>query len=111
MVDYIEKILVPYIRKIKVEKGYDISVPSLVICDVFAAHRTAEVRKCLDENNIRVVYIPAGCTGECFTISTYDHNEVSVNQQKTCQKQPTNNSETTRIYAHCYGYPFYSNTL
>ena len=64
MVSYVESVLVPYFNTARRQLGLSPDQPCLLLCDVFAAHRTVEFRDKLQENNIKVIYIPAGCTGQ-----------------------------------------------
>ena len=38
--------------------------PCLLIMDIFAAHRTAQVKQALAEHHILLHFVPANCTGE-----------------------------------------------
>lgn len=63
MLEYIDKILVPYIEGIHlyVRKS---DAHALCIVDVFRAHQCESFIQKLSENDIKVRFIPASCTGE-----------------------------------------------
>ena len=63
MLEYIEKILDPYMARQREQLGLSPDAPGLCIFDVFAAHRCDEFLQSLREHNIRYVMVPAGCTG------------------------------------------------
>ena len=73
MLEYVDSILVPYLTKTRVQQYLSEEQVALLICDVFAAHRCVFLDK-LEANHIKVVYIPAGCTGELQLL------DISVNQ-------------------------------
>jgi len=64
MMEYAEKILIPYCDKKKEQLKVKQSQKSLAIFDVFAAHRVEEFLDKLKDNNILVIFVPAGCTGD-----------------------------------------------
>ena len=60
---YIDKVLKPYIQQKKQELGLPNS-KTLLLWDVFRAHRTEPVLEKLKMENIEVVFIPPNCTSE-----------------------------------------------
>jgi hypothetical protein len=46
----------------RTELDLTLKQPALAIFDVFSAHRHASVLDALQRANIKVVYVPAGCT-------------------------------------------------
>ena len=64
MIRYIEKVLVRYIAEKRDELDLPLKQPALAIFDVFSTHRHTSVLDALQRANIKVVYVPAGCTVE-----------------------------------------------
>jgi len=64
MMEYADKILIPYCDKKKEQLKLKQSQKSLAIFDVFAAHRVDKFLDKLKDNNILVIFVPAGCTGD-----------------------------------------------
>lgn len=64
MCQYIDKVLVPYFSSTRRHLSLARNHPCLLILDVFAAHRTESFRRKLVEHDIKVRYVPGGCTGE-----------------------------------------------
>jgi hypothetical protein len=62
MAEFLEKIIIPYVQKERAALGKP-TQEALCLFDVFAAHRTSVVKDILEKNNIKMLYIPAGCTG------------------------------------------------
>ena len=60
---YITKVLDPYFTEERERLDLPPDHPALVILDVFAAHRTQVVRDLFKDNQMYIVYVPAGCTG------------------------------------------------
>ena len=60
--DYIQKIILPYISKKKKEKGLRADQRALCIFDNFKAQLTSEVLGLLDTNHVDTVFVPANCT-------------------------------------------------
>lgn len=62
MCDYINKVLLPYVKK----KREDLKLPSdqraLVLFDKFKGQCMSSILELLEENNINVVMVPAYCT-------------------------------------------------
>ena len=63
-IEWIEHILVPFLEKKKQDLQIPPEQPSLCILDLFRAHRVEEVIDVFKKHNIRVTFVPGGCTGE-----------------------------------------------
>ena len=59
MMEYIEKIILPYVEGKRKELELSVDQPALAIFDVFKGQQTEGVLKILEENNIYVVSVPA----------------------------------------------------
>ena len=75
MLEYIDKVLVPYVTQTRQKLELAMDHPALALFDVFKAHRCDTVLEKLRQNHINQVFIPAGCTGELQPL------DVSVNEQ------------------------------
>ena len=64
MVEYIDKVLVPYVTQTRQRLEFAMDHPALALFDVFKDHRCDSVLEKLRQNHIHQVFIPAGCTGE-----------------------------------------------
>ena len=64
MLEYTDKVIVPYVVKERNRLELADDQPALAIFDVFAAHCRSSVLAKLQSNNIHKVFVPAGCTGE-----------------------------------------------
>lgn len=65
MCDYVEKIIVPYIKNVREKLPLcRPNVPALCIFDVFKAHQVNEFKDELTRKNFRMRYVPASCTSE-----------------------------------------------
>ena len=62
MKEYIDQIILPYIRKKREELKLASDYPALLIFDNFKAQCTPAILTLLDRNNINVVLVPANCT-------------------------------------------------
>lgn len=62
--EWISHVLVPFLVKKREDLQIPPEQPALCILDLFRAHRVEEVIDALKENNIRVAFVPGGCTGE-----------------------------------------------
>ena len=63
MMEYADKILIPHVKRQR--SRYNLpNQTALAIFDIFAAHRTEDFLGKLRQNNISVIFVPAGCTGE-----------------------------------------------
>ena len=60
--DYIQKIILPYISKKREEKGFSDDQRTLCIFDNFKAQLTSEVLGLLETNHVKIVFVPANCT-------------------------------------------------
>jgi hypothetical protein len=64
MLEYVKHILNPFFANERKRVGLNKNHPALVILDVFAAHRTKAFKKLCDDSHIKLVYVPASCTGQ-----------------------------------------------
>ena len=71
---YLEKILLPYVRKKREELHLEPDYPALVLFDVFKGQCTENLFRILEENHISVVLIPPNCTDRLQPL------DVSVNK-------------------------------
>ena len=62
MRDYIQKIVVPYIEKMRQTSRLADNYPALLLFDNFKAQCTQELLTLLDDNFINVLLIPPNCT-------------------------------------------------
>lgn len=60
---YLDTIIKPYVEKTKKELNLPDAKP-LLIFDVFAAHRSEDVKQKIADSGALTVYVPAKCTGE-----------------------------------------------
>ena len=74
MLRYIQKIIVPYISQARKDLDLPIIFPSLAIFDCFRGQTTPKIIDLLEQNNIRVVQVPAHCTDKLQPI------DVSLNK-------------------------------
>ena len=72
--DFINDILILYFMEQLRVLGLTDNQPALVILDVFAVHKTEDMKTLCAENNIILEFAPANCTGETQPL------EVSCNQ-------------------------------
>ena len=64
MLEFIDKVLVPYVNQTREKLQLASNHPALALFDVFAAHRCDSVLGKLRQHHIHQVFIPAGCTGQ-----------------------------------------------
>lgn len=83
MLHYIENVLVPYVTQTRKSLGLPESQRALAIFDVFAAHRVERVLQALEDANIAVQFVPAGCTGELQPLDK-SINEPFKRELKMC---------------------------
>ena len=62
MRDYIQKIIVLYVEKMRQNLTLGVNYPALLLFDNFKAQCTQELLTLLDENLINVLLIPLNCT-------------------------------------------------
>ena len=62
MMQYIDKILLPYVKRKREELHLQCNHPALVIFDNFTGQNTEQVLKLLESNCIHFVQVPANCT-------------------------------------------------
>ena len=74
MKDYINKIILPYVKQKREELMLAVDHPAVIIFDSFKAQCTSELLTILDENNINVILIPANCTDRLQPL------DISVNK-------------------------------
>ena len=83
MMEFLDKILVPYVKQTRECMELSSTFPAVTIIDVFAAHRCQSFPGSLTLNNIRAVFVPAGCTGELQPFDT-TVNCAFKKQLKSC---------------------------
>lgn len=59
---FVEKIILPYVEKIKDEMDLPLRQHALCLFDVYKAHQGEALRNLLKKHNVHVVYIPPSCT-------------------------------------------------
>ena len=69
MVEYIDKIIVPYVDRKRVDLDLSDDYPAVAMFDNFNGQLTERVTQVLEKNNIQSVLIPANHTGELQWIS------------------------------------------
>jgi len=74
MIDYVNKILLPYIREKRQQLSLDPVYPSLVIFDRFRGQCTDKFLSLLKDNGIYILIVPANCTDRLQPL------DVSVNK-------------------------------
>ena len=74
MIDYVEKILVPYVYNKRELLKSSHFYPALVIFDQFSGQVTEAVLQLLEQNNLHYVIVPANCTDRLQPL------DVSVNK-------------------------------
>ena len=74
MKEYIDNILLPYVKEKRRNLNLADDYPALVLFDNFKAQCTSNLLTLLDQNNINVVLIPANCTDRLQPL------DVSVNK-------------------------------
>ena len=62
MMEYIESIILPYIKCKQKKCNLSFDQPALAVFDTFKGQQTESVLKLLEENNIPVVSVPVNCT-------------------------------------------------
>jgi hypothetical protein len=73
---FVIKIIIPYVKKVKEEKGIP-NQSALAIFDAFSGHQSEALNEVLEENQILIVKVPSGCTDELQPL------DLSVN--KSCK--------------------------
>lgn len=74
MIDYVEKIFIPYVQSKREELGLDATHPALAIFDEFNGQTTDTVYNLLEKNDIYYVIVPPNCTDKLQPL------DVSVNK-------------------------------
>lgn len=82
MVAFVDKILVPYINKVRADLGKP-DQKALVILDVFRAHRVDILRQKMTDSGIALVYVPAACTDQLQPLDLSVNKEFK-DEQKHC---------------------------
>ena len=80
MCDYINNVILPYVDNVREHlplSRWD--VPALCIFDVFKAHQVSDFKEPKTENNIRMRYVPAGCTSELQPLDLSGNDELKKN--------------------------------
>ena len=62
MIQYLQKIVIPFLKSKREELGLPASQPALAIFDLFKGQQTNHFKELLRSNNIRYVVVPANCT-------------------------------------------------
>ena len=57
-----EKVILPYVEKVRDDNDLPLRQAALCIFDVYAAHRGDELLDLLRKHNIKCVFVPASCT-------------------------------------------------
>ena len=78
MEEYIQTIIVPYFDAVRKKEGLPSTQPGLVIMDVFRAHTVDTILSELGKHHIRVVYVPANCTGELQPLDLSGNGEFKA---------------------------------
>ena len=74
MKEYIDKIILPYVKQKRIDLKLSNDYPTLVIFDNFKGQCTKKLLSIIDDNNINVILIPANCT-DCL-----QSLDISVNK-------------------------------
>ena len=74
MIQYVERILLPYVKAKRRELQLSLEHPALVIFDNFSAQTTERIVKLLDNNHICIAMVPPNCTDQLQPL------DVSVNK-------------------------------
>ena len=59
---FVNRVIIPYIKKVRQELKLGSDYPALVIFDVFRGQTVEEVLELLEENHIYIVKVPSNCT-------------------------------------------------
>ena len=62
MIQYLQKIIIPFLKSKREELGLPASQPALAIFDLFKGQQTDHFKEVLHTNNIHFVVVPANCT-------------------------------------------------
>ena len=74
MLEYVEKVIVPYVQSKRKKLELPEDYPALAIYDAFKGQQTPELTSFLERNNIYAVNIPANCTDRLQPL------DISVNK-------------------------------
>ncbi len=83
MIEYVDQIILPYVQDVRTSLELSPNFPAVVIFDVFAAHRCQSLLNCLLSNNIKYIFVPAGCTGELQPLDV-TVNDFFKKKQRSC---------------------------
>ena len=61
MADYLNKVLIPYVERKRLELHLESRYPAVVLFDNFKAQYTTEILQLLDDSHIYVILIPPNC--------------------------------------------------
>ena len=75
MLQYLRKVTVCFVDRVRQDMQLDDDYPMLAIFDHFKSQMTEQVTKELEENNIHSALIPANCTG-CLQPTDISVNKV-----------------------------------
>ena len=62
MIDYVKKIIIPYVTETRIKLNLNADHPTLVLFDVFKGQCTEQVLQLLQDNNILYIFVPANTT-------------------------------------------------
>ena len=74
MIQYVERILLPYVKAKRRELHLASEHPAQVMFDNFSAQTTARIIKLLEDNHVRIAMVPPNCTDQLQPL------DVSVNK-------------------------------
>lgn len=78
MIEFAQKVLIPYCSKVRQLKDLPNTQPALLIQDVFAAHRTEAYLSVLRNHHIFTIFVPAGTTGELQPLDVDFNDDFKV---------------------------------
>jgi hypothetical protein len=123
MQEYAENVLIPCVESVVDEYPLNRKdQKALCFFDVFAAHRTDSFKERLDDNDIKIVFVPASCTGEMQPLDVagnehflhilawfvhYSNNFPSVlhsNLQEICISRGTSSFFPDKLFAEATMY-------
>ena len=64
MLEYVDKVLLPYKDRVTEELDLPVRQKALAVFDVFKAHQAPEFLEKLEKSDIKVSFVPGGCTGK-----------------------------------------------
>ena len=66
MLEYVEDVIVPYVKRVQNDLGVDDSQAALALFDHFRGQLTSAVTDILEKHNIQSVLVPASAWKECI---------------------------------------------